>query len=220
MSERILLSIQVGEPQSVPAIDGKPFRTSLFKTPVCEAIWLAAANLEGNRQADLRYHGGHDKAVCCFASEHYAALAEFVGAELPHGAFGENFTLRGMLEGEVCLGDRYRVGDAVVEVSQPRQPCSNLSRRWGKKTLPKTMVGHGFTGFYTRVIEEGMVQPGEPLLLLERPLEQWTIERLNRIMFVDKENLEALGELVKLSQLAVDWRKVFEERLKAGTQSV
>lgn len=215
MIERKLLAIFVGEPGVQEAADGSSFRTSLYKNPVCETIWLGAENLEGNRQADLRYHGGPDKAVCCFASEHYAELSEFVGQPLKYGSLGENFTLSGMLEGEVCLGDQYRVGDAIVEVSQPRQPCGNLARRWGKKQLPRFMVERGFTGFYVRVLEEGLVQPGEPVELLDRPLQRWTIAALNHVMFVDKKNAAALRELAGLHQLSEAWREDFSERLSA-----
>jgi MOSC domain-containing protein YiiM len=214
MTERVLLSIFVGAPQRCEAADGTVFRTSMYKNPVCETIWLGSENLEGNVQANLKYHGGPDKAVCCFASEHLPHLSELTATALPHGALGENFTLRGMLEDEVCLGDRYRVGDAIVEVSQPRQPCANLSKRWGDKQLPKLMVQHGYTGWYMRVIEEGLLQPGDPVELLDRPHPHWTITALNRLMFVDKKNRDALIEVTSLPQLSDDWRADFLQRLQ------
>jgi len=214
MPGRKLLSLHVGKPQIHALPDGKKFRTSLFKSEVCEQVWLGAENLHGNYQANLRYHGGPDKAVCCYPGEHYEDLNEMLGLDLAPGALGENFTLAGMLEDEVCLGDRYRVGDAIVEISQPRQPCNSLVKRWGDARLIKVMVDEGFTGYYARVIEEGMVQPGEPLDLLERPLPRWTISALNEIMFQDRNNQTALAELAELPQLATDWRRTFRNRLK------
>lgn len=209
-----LISIQVGLPQVHELESGKKFRTSLFKSPVCESTWLGSENLDGNLQADLKYHGGPDKAVCCYPSEHYPRVRQFLKEDVPYGAFGENFTLSGMTEDTVCLGDQYRLGDAVVEVSQPRQPCNSLVKRWGEKSLPAFMVKQNLTGFYMRVIEEGMVQPGEPIERLARPLPQWTITRLNHLMFVDRVNQPPLREMANCDLLATDWRDAFRHRLK------
>ncbi len=213
MLQRRLVALHIGKPESILLPDGKRFRTSLYKTSVCETVWLGAENLEGNAQANLKYHGGPDKAVCVYPVEHLSPLSELLGQQLPHGAMGENFTGENMLEGEVCLGDQYRVGDAIVEISQPRQPCNSLVKRWGSKELPKLMVQHGWTGFYGRVIEEGMVQPGDGIQLLERPLPTWSISVLNKLLLARGKDQRGLAEVVLLPQLAADWRTIFQSQL-------
>lgn len=213
MKPGTLVAVQVGQPQFMDLPDGSRFRTSLFKTSVCESVWLGAENLEGNGQANLKYHGGPDKAVCCYPSEHYPALSDLLGKHLSHGALGENFTLGGMPEDDVCIGDRYRVGDAIIEISQPRQPCNTLVKRWGDKNLPKHMVEKGWTGFYARVVEEGLVQAGDAIHLIERPLKDWSITLLNQIMTGKScQDLALVAAAAVLPQLSESWRQTLVTR--------
>ena len=176
---------------------------------------LSRTDLDGNAQADLKNHGGPDKAVCCYSAEHYASWRTALGlseTEFGYGAFGENFTLTGFPEDAVCLGDIYTVGTAMVQVSQPRMPCWKVGRRWERPDLPHEMTETGRTGFYLRVLEEGKVGAGDTLTLQERPLPDYTVARLNDALYVHKNNPLQDAELARLPLLAEAWRRTFRRR--------
>lgn len=210
---RELVSVQVGVPQRIVLPDGRSFRTSLYKQPVCGPVMVGKTDLAGNRQADLRYHGGADKAVCCFPLEHFGAMALFLGSPVEAGAMGENFTVQGMLEDDVCVGDQYRVCKVVVEVTQPRQPCSTLIKRWQNNELPGWLTEHGYSGWYFRVLKEGEVMAPAAIELLERPHPGWTIKRLNELMTLGSRDYESMEEVIAISQLSDAWRQTFSKRL-------
>jgi MOSC domain-containing protein YiiM len=212
MSTPLLVSIQVGLPRSyghqgaANPMD-RPWQTGFFKQPVDGPRWLGRTNLTGDGQADLVNHGGPDKAVLSYAAAHYPAWRAEVGRlDLPYGAFGENFTVEGLSEETVCLGDRYRLGGALVEVSQPRQPCWKLAWRWRLKELTALVEQSGRTGWYLRVLEEGEVRPGLPLTLLERPYPEWTVARATQVMRRRKHDPTTAGELAGCEALAASWR--------------
>lgn len=222
MPQPVLLSIQVGRPAE-HGNDGatdpmdRPWTSGFFKTPVAGPVFLGRTNLDGDGQADLVNHGGPDKAVCAYSADHYSAwMAEWGLPELPSGAFGENFTLGDLTEADVCIGDVWRVGEAVVQVSQPRQPCWKLARRWRVKDLPGQVVATGRTGWYFRVRKEGLVAPGVFLHLVERPFPSWTVARANRVMHHDKGDRIAAADLAAVPPLAASWRDALLKRL-AGT---
>ena len=158
-----LLSIQVGRPQEVAA--GREIViTSIFKKPVSGPVRVGQFNIEGDQQSDLTVHGGENKAVYFYASEHYPAWKrELPDLEFPHGAFGENFTVEGLLESDVAIGDRLQIGTAVFEVSQPRMPCYKLAVRFNRPDMVKRFHRSGRNGFYCRVIKEGVVQAGDEI---------------------------------------------------------
>jgi len=166
-----VVSIQVGLPR-----DLGDWRTAFFKKPVFGPVWLGWLGLDGDRQADPRYHGGPDKAVLAYSADHYAAWREDPGfSNLAHGAFAENFTIAGLDEATVCIGDKYRVGEAFVEVSQPRGPCWKIARRWKRPDLTARVAKTGRTGWYLRVLGEGYVEAGDEVSLVERPLHAVTM---------------------------------------------
>lgn len=156
-----LLSIQVGRPRKVKW-RGRTVVTGIHKSPVAGRIMLRRNNLDGDEQADLRVHGGWDKAVYVYPSEHYAFWrTELPGMPLPFGMFGENFTTEGLDESTVCIGDRFRIGGALVEVTQPRVPCYKLGVKFGRPDMPKRFHASGRFGFYLAVLEEGDVGTGD-----------------------------------------------------------
>jgi MOSC domain-containing protein YiiM len=156
-----LLSIQVGHPRKVKW-RRRTVTTGIYKDPVEGRIMLRRSNLEGDEQADLRVHGGWDKAVYVYPSEHYAFWrTELPGMHLPYGMFGENFTTEGLDESSVRIGDRFRIGGAVVEVTQPRVPCYKLGVRFGRLDMPQRFHASGRCGFYLAVLEEGDVGAGD-----------------------------------------------------------
>lgn len=224
MSNPHLVSIQVGLPKSYGQ-DGaadpmdRPWQTGFFKQGVDGPRFLGKTNLVGDGQADLVNHGGLDKAVLCYSVGHYPDWrAELARPGLPHGAFGENFTIDGLDEETVCVGDTYRLGAAVVQVSQPRQPCWKLAWRWRIKELTALVERTGRTGWYIRVLEEGEVEPGQPLTLLDRPYAVWTIRRASQVMRWRQQNPTAAGELAGCEALAASWRDRLAEAAAAASR--
>jgi len=208
-----LLSLQVGHarelgvPGSREPMD-KPWVSGFFKEPVKTPVTLSSFNLDGDEQADLENHGGRDKAICCYAAEHYPSWrAALALPDMPYGAFGENFTLDGVNEETICIGDQYTIGTATVEVSQPRQPCWKLARRWRIKELPAVVIESGRTGWYLRVLQPGTVTAGQELKLVARPLPEWSIARANEIFYRGKHDADASEALGSLELLAESWRE-------------
>lgn len=207
-----LLSIQASTVREIPSLESgewwdKPWSTGFYKQPVTQPLWLGYEGLKGDQQADRRFHGGSEKAVCVYASEHYPWWQEkLLLPEMQAGAFGENFTTGGLLEKEVCIGDVYAIGDALVQVSQPRQPCWKLARRWQIKDLTAQMERVGLTGFYFRVLRHGIVMADAEFNLQERTFPQWTIALANEIMHHRRADKEAARELAECPLLSASWK--------------
>jgi MOSC domain-containing protein YiiM len=185
----------------------KPWSTGFYKQRQSAESWLGYEGLRGDEQADRRVHGGVDKAVCVYPGEHYpdwrAALRL---PDLPLGAFGENFTTLGLLESTVCIGDVFSLGEARVQVSQPRQPCWKLARRWRIKDLTLQVERTGRTGFYFRVLHHGAFRAGDRLALLERPCPEWTIQRCNEVIHHEKDDLATARALAECRFLSATWK--------------
>ncbi len=207
-----VVALHLGQAREiVPGSSGawwdKPWQTGFYKEPQQDACWLGYEGFRGDEQADRRYHGGSEKAVCVYAAEHYPYWREtLLVSGLAHGAFGENLTLQGLTEPKACIGDRFALGEAEVQVSQPRQPCWKLSRRWQVKDLSAQVEQTGFTGFYFRVLRHGAVRPGDALTLLERPFPQWSIALCNEIMHHRKCDANAARELAQCPLLSASWK--------------
>lgn len=193
-SIQVGLPLQLGEESALDPMD-RPWTTGFYKQPVFGPVRLESTNLEGDGQADLVHHGGPDKAVLAYSADHYAYWRQTLNdPKLPWGAFGENFTVQGLTEADVCIGDSWKIGDEVtLQVSQPRQPCWKLARRWKIKTLAWQVQQTGRTGWYLRVVTEGIVAADMPLTLVERRQSQWTVERANRVMHIDNDDLRSAG---------------------------
>jgi MOSC domain-containing protein YiiM len=219
-----LLSLQVGQPQSLGQIDAiepmdRIWSTGFFKQPVEGSIHLGSTNLSGDGQADLQNHGGPEKAVNVYPIEHYAYWEQTLGMNhLPPAAFGENFTTEGVLETDVCIGDVFEVGTALVQLSQPRQPCWKLARRWRVKDLALRVQNTGRTGWYFRVLKEGLVQAGATLTLIDRPCPEWTVAEANAVMHHRTEDWDAAKSLQACQLLAARWRDTLVKRL--STRSI
>lgn len=214
-----LASIQVGKPREFQSVEGdtsdKPWVTAFCKQPVEGPVWAATLGLDGDGVAEPKYHGGVDKAVCVYSGDHHAYWRQELGLgeEFGPAAFGENFTIEGLTEDDVCVGDRWRIGDAEVEVSQPRQPCWKLARRWRIKDLTARVQRNGLTGWYLRVTQEGAVTPGDPIERVANPLPEWTIARANEVMHHRKKDRDATAELAAVDLLADAWRDQLNSRL-------
>lgn len=208
MKEAKILSIQVGLPKTLYGGETansteKPWTTGIFKTAVYGSVWLDKLNLDGDAQADLSVHGGSHKAINVYPSEHYPYWKQELHlSDMPYGAFGENFTTCGLLEDEVCIGDVFKVGEVVVQVSQPRQPCWKIERRWGVKDFSLRMKQTGKTGWYFRVLKEGYVETGNAFTLMERSFPQWTVAMayvIRRNRMTDVKAAQALAQCPALS---------------------
>jgi MOSC domain-containing protein YiiM len=208
-----LISVQVGQPRTME-FDGQEWTSAIYKAAVAERLLLSRRNLAGDRQANRKVHGGPEKAVCCFPAEHYSFWRAELGrgAEFGYGAFGENFTVSGMTEERVCIGDVYAVGTARVQVCQPRMPCVNLARKWNYEPMPKRMQQVGHTGYYLRVLQEGEVGAGDAVTLLERPNPEVTVAVVNDAFYRRERRPEMLARLAELPELAQDARWIIRRR--------
>ncbi|MGB3632895.1 MAG: MOSC domain-containing protein [Rubrobacteraceae bacterium] len=207
-----LVSLNVGMPQPLDH-RGQDVQSGIFKTPVEGALWIDEIRLEGDDQADKIGHGGPNRRVCVHPLENFPYWAGRIGQPLKHGAFGENFTTEGLVESEVIIGDVYRVGTSVLQVSQPRTPCFKLAARYGVKQLAGWFAQTGLTGFYLRLPEAGKFQTDDTISLLDRPLHGVTVLETNRVMYRDRRDFAALERLLSVPELSVPWLETFEERL-------
>ncbi|PZE21184.1 MOSC domain-containing protein [Paenibacillus xerothermodurans] len=213
-----LLSINVSKPLPVN-YQGRTLNTGIFKLPVAGKVWLSELNLADDGQADLIHHGGADKAVCVYSVEHYPFWEEKLQRKLVYGAFGENFTVSGLAEAEIHVGDVYAVGEAVVQVSQPRQPCFKLGYKHQAPALPEQIQSTGYTGFYFRVLKPGYATAGEIIRLVERHPGGVTIADAHRLRNTDVRDIKAIRELLSVDALSDSWRKSFERKLNAELNS-
>jgi MOSC domain-containing protein YiiM len=166
---------------------------------------------EGDGVGDMKHHGGLDKAVCVYSTDHYPYWEHVLGIRLPVSAFGENLSVRNLLEDNVCIGDIFVLGTAIVQPTQPRQPCKTLAARYGKVDMVKLVVESGRTGFYCRVLGEGVVDKYSPFVLKERDPREITIAYANRIYHHDKKNCEGIRKVLALTTLSESWRCSFQE---------
>ncbi|WP_308636487.1 MOSC domain-containing protein [Paenibacillus silvisoli] len=207
-----LISLNIGMP-TLMRYNQKDVLTGIFKLPAYRPLELLREGFEGDGQADLEHHGGKDKAVCVYSYEHYPFWEQELGRRLPFGAFGENVTTKGIAEPDVCIGDIYQLGSAIVQVSQPRQPCFKLAARYQHPGLPLKVQETGYTGFYFRVLQQGKVQVHDNLVLLRKHPQALSVAFANRIMHHDKNHHEAMERLLSVYELSASWRSTFAKRL-------
>ncbi len=209
-----LISLNVGLPQEV-VWRGKPVVTGIFKAPVNGPLRLAPLNLDGDRQADLSVHGGAYKAVYAYPAEHYAFWrAELPGRDLPWGVFGENFTTEGLHEDQLVIGDRLRLGTAVLRVTEPRVPCYKLGLRFGDPEMTKRFLEARRSGFYLAVLQPGVVEAGQPFELLERPAHDLTVARMNSLYASPDADTALVRRFLELD-LSEAWRAYLQMQLDA-----
>ena len=209
-----IISVNVGLPRLVLQND-EPVSTGIFKEPVAGRVMMRTLNLDGDRQADLSVHGGPEKAVYVYPSEHY----DFWKQELPDmdlswGVFGENLTTTGLLETEINIGDKFRVGTGEVMVTQPRMPCYKLGIRFGRADIIKRFLISKRSGFYLSVLKEGEVGAGDEFQLLEKNTSGVRVVDVTRLYSSDKENVDLMRRAIATEALPESWREYFLKRLK------
>ena len=211
-----VVSLNVAQP-STQRYGPEEVRTGGNKRPVSKAV-LRSGSFDGDGQADLVNHGGPEKAVCVYPFDHYAYWERVLGHRLQWGAFSENLTVSGAVETEVCIGDVFKVGDAVVQVSQPRMPCGKLAGKNGQRLLTKWVGQTGYTGFYMRVLTEGLVRSGAAFEIVENHHDLISIADVNGIIYGRSDDAGLIERLANLPAFGADGRALFAERLVRGRE--
>ena len=208
-----VLSVNVGLPREV-TWRGKPVTTGIYKQPVVGRVAVRALNLDGDRQADLRVHGGPDKAVYAYPFEFYELWSrERPDLDLGPGMFGENLTTEGLLDGDVAVGDRFRVGTAELVVTQPRLPCFKLGIKVGRDEFVTEFLERGLYGFYLAVIREGEVEAGDSIVEVSRDARAVRVTEIARLFARDRNDIEGMRRAADLDVLPESWREYFRKRV-------
>jgi ferredoxin-NADP reductase/MOSC domain-containing protein YiiM len=215
-----LISVNVGMPKNVDW-HGKTIHTGIWKSPVDGPVMVRRLNIDGDGQGDLAGHGGEQRAVMVYQIESYAHWQTHFGRDdLRPGHFGENFTVSGLRDNDVCIGDRYRIGDAEFEVTQPRVTCFRVGIRLGEPDMPNLLVAHHRPGFYFRVITEGRVQAGDEIMRSRRGRHELSVADIDALLYLPDRNIEQLRKAVDVPALSPGWQQSFRDVLTAHESSV
>ncbi len=213
-----LLSVNVGLPKDV-AWRGRTVHTGVWKSPVSGSQMVRRLNIDGDGQGDLAGHGGEQRAVLVYQVESYRHWAEVLGRDdLEHGAFGENFTVDGLADDEACIGDRYRIGEAEFEVTQPRVTCFRVGMRLGEPRLPSLLVAHHRPGFYLRVLTEGRVRAGDEIIRTARGRHGLTVADVDALLYLPGHDGGRLATALDVPALSPGWRESFRSMLENDAQ--
>jgi MOSC domain-containing protein YiiM len=214
-----ILSVNVGLPREV-TWQGKLVTTGIFKEPVKGPVMLRTLNLDGDQQSDLTVHGGVSKAVYVYASEHYLYWrAELPGVDLLWGTFGENLTTEGLLEDAVYIGDRFRIGQAEVMVTEPRMPCYKLGIKFGRADIIKRFLTSRCSGFYFAVVQEGTITVGDSIELIGRDQQKISVADIVRLYAFEKNDVKGMRQAIEVEALPGNWKGYFQHQLEKQTGS-
>jgi MOSC domain-containing protein YiiM len=215
-----LLSVNVGLPQEV-AWQGKVVRTAIWKRPVYGRVSARRLNLDGDAQGDLAGHGGEQRAIMVYQLEAYRYWEhELARNDFEYGQFGENFTVEGLADDEVCIGNRYRIGTAVFEVTQPRVPCYRLGIRMGNPQMAALLVSHRRPGFYCRVITEGEVGAGDEIQKIADGPENISVAEVDSLLYTANHDLNRIAIAARIPALSPGWKGSFDGFLKADKNGI
>ena len=213
-----ILSVNVGLPREV-IWQGKLVTTGIFKEPVQGRVMMRRLNLDGDQQADLTVHGGVNKAVYLYPSEHYGYWRiELPGMDLARGMFGENFTTEGFLENTIYIGDRFRIGETEVMVTEPRMPCYKLGIKFGRADIIKRFLASRRTGFYFAVRREGTVSAGDAVELVGHEQQNISVADITRLYAFDKDDVKSLRQATQIEALPESWKGYFRHQLEKQTE--
>src|SRR5437868_7551844 len=214
-----ILSVNVGLPREV-TWQGKLVTTGIFKEPVQGRVMMRRLNLDGDQQADLTVHGGVSKAVYLYPSEHYGYWrTELPGMDLLWGMFGENFTTEGLMENAVYIGDRFRIGETEVMVTEPRMPCYKLGIKFGRADIIKRFLASRRTGFYFAVVGEGMVVTGDAIELVGHEQQEISVADITRLYAFEKDDVKSLRRAIEVKALPENWKRYFQHHLESNPVS-
>lgn len=208
-----IISINVAMPKTID-IKGRPVLTAIYKEPVANSVWLGPLGLTGDGQADLTVHGGEHQAIYSYPFEHYDYWQNRLNTpQLGLGTFGENFTVCGILEDEICVGDILSIGDVLVQVTMPRIPCFKFGHKIGHPEILDEFLRSGKSGFYQRVLTPGYVKVGDKITLVERDVNQISIRTILGLQKLDEGDAPLLKQALKIKSLAPLLKNIFEQRL-------
>ena len=210
-----VLSVNVGLPRKV-LFNGQTVTTAIFKDPVKGPIMLRKLNLDGDRQADLKVHGGVDKAVYSYPAEHYGYWRkQFPNVELVWGMFGENFTTEGLIEDAVNIGDQFQIGSAKLVATQPRMPCYKLGVRFGHMDVIRRFLASGRPGIYLKVLKGGQVQVGDNIKIVRNDKNNVSVKDIVRLYTRDnKDDIETMRRAIKINALPAAWKSEFQKNIE------
>ncbi len=209
-----LLSISVSLPKEVIYKERK-ISTSIFKEPIKGDVFVRSSNIEGDRQADLKVHGGIHKAVMVYSHDNYKYWESKLNRDdFKMGQFGENFTVNEMQETDVCIGDQFKIGDCVFEVTQPRIPCFKLEIKMQEENFIDKYLKSDHTGFYFKVIKEGNVKAGDIIEKIYEDPSKVSIAMIKNALYFDKLTKEIILKILNLDALSPSWKVKFERKLK------
>lgn len=211
-------NLSIGLPKKLKYGDQKEIETGICKNSVEEAF-LTKDGFIGDGVADLRYHGGRDRAVCVYPYEHYLLWEKELDTVLPSATFGENVTVMNMLEKDVHIGDIFQLGEAVIQITQGRIPCSTITKRTNHPLLLKRLVETGFTGYLCRVLEEGTVRKNSPITLIESDSHKISVLFANEVYLHKPKDVEAIERLLAVDALANDWKEFLTKRYEKLTNA-
>jgi MOSC domain-containing protein YiiM len=201
-----IISTNIGEPKTI-LWKGKEVKTGIFKYPVNQSIFLGSEDVDNDHVIDRRYHGGIDKACYLYSADHYKYWQKlYPQLEMPFGIFGENLTVEGLHEAQVNIGDIFKIGEAVVQAAQPRQPCFKLEFRFNDNKIVQQFVDSGFSGVYVRVLEKGNVKAGDSMELIEKK-EALSIQKVYELLYTSEFQNEAVEQAVNNPFIAASCRK-------------
>jgi ferredoxin-NADP reductase/MOSC domain-containing protein YiiM len=209
-----LLSVNVGLPRDV-TWNGKTVRTAIWKSPISGRRMVRKLNIDGDGQGDLAGHGGEQRAVFVYQTDSYRYWERFLErSDFSFGQFGENFTVEGLLDNEVCIGDRYQIGDALFEVTQPRVTCFRVGIRMDEPRMPALLVQHRKPGFYFRVLQEGEVGAGDEIVRVAEGPEHITVAEMDALLYLPGHSRKELERALRIPALSKGWQASFEAILK------
>lgn len=211
-NKAMIHTLAIGMPKELHYSNGRSMITGIEKRKVQE-VYLSARGFEGDDVADKKHHGGPDRAVCLYPAEHYIQWEQELGKALPTAAFGENLTVTNMLEADICIGDIYKIGNAVIQVTQGRVPCSTIDKYAEANILLKRLIETGYTGFLARVLEEGTICADSKIELVEKHPEGISVLHCNEVYFKNKDAL-AMKRIQVVDALAEDWKQKLEKRIQ------
>tara|TARA_B100000927_G_scaffold266999_1_gene240833 strand:- start:1053 stop:1712 length:660 start_codon:yes stop_codon:yes gene_type:complete len=208
-----LLSINISEPKKI-TFNGKELITSIYKLPIDKEVEVGQLGIEGDRQADLQVHGGYDKAVYAYSYTHYSHWSDVMKKTYEDfGLVGENLTIDNFDEKDVFIGDEYKIGTTLLQVSQPRIPCYKVGIKMNSREFPKLFSQSGLLGSYMRVIQPGRINKGDTVELSKRDDASISIFEISQLLFVDLKNIEGMKKAIDLKHLSEEIKEKFRERL-------
>jgi MOSC domain-containing protein YiiM len=208
-----IASLNTGTPREVTYAENRKLKTSLQRTPVKEKIFLDLMGFQGDQVADPVNHGGRDKAVCGYPAVHYSTWKEELSRDMPPASFGENLTIIGLTEDQIHIGDIFRIGEAELQCTQPRQPCHKLTKIFGFPKLASRIQDLGYCGYYFRVLKQGWLQVGMAVERIHSDEKKICVREAHYLMYRDKTKYDAIEQLMAHPALSESWKNSFSKRL-------